>query len=364
MIKKQSIDGAQERWHATLAELSALPVQTPEIQRDVDADRVNAIVSYQMDRLHCTGSMLFLGDIAILLNDKGQLWIVDGQHRLRAARHLVSTRPDHPVSVLVISSESLTLQQAFKLVNTAVPVPEWLVEGTIQARQRCMLRSVEAALRKRFGSFLSSATTPRRPNVSLSALVSALATASCRHRDAFPSEPPGVIAYLMWCNNRLRSMHETSTLVVSAIDKATRNNSEPLFFSVDPTFEFISEWVSEWPSLEDSRQENTAPLTAPRDRRVAIPKATRVALWNNTFGERRGVGACFCCKQEVTQQSFECGHVLAVARGGTDAIDNLRPLCKTCNRSMGTEDMPAFMERTGLNRAARSPVAFDPFSRY
>jgi hypothetical protein len=50
-------------------------------------------------------------------------------------------------------------------------------------------------------------------------------------------------------------------------------------------------------------------------------------VWNRDFGERQGVGACACCRGEVTQQSFQCGHVVAVAQGGTDALTNLRPVC-------------------------------------
>jgi len=31
---------------------------------------------------------------------------------------------------------------------------------------------------------------------------------------------------------------------------------------------------------------------------------------------------------------FQCGHILAVCRGGTNNIDNLMPVCQLCNNSM------------------------------
>lgn len=349
-MKKQALDnGQQERWHGTLADICALQVQSPEIQRDVDPDRVQAICDFQEARLRERGSYLFLGDLALLMNDRGRLWIVDGQHRLRAAQRLCAACADHPCSVLVLSSDAVGLQEAFRLVNTAVPVPEWLVDGTVQARQRCMLRAVESDLRRRFGSFLSTATTPRRPNVSLSALMSALATAACRRPGEFPAEPEHVVAYLLWCNRRLRGNGPVST---AAVDKAARAGVEPLFFANDLTFEFVQGWLDQWLATPPEAPE------APTRPRRAIPKATRIALWNRTFGERRGIGACHCCRREVTQQDFECGHVVAAARGGTDALDNLRPLCATCNRSMGAEDMDAFMKRTGLGRVGPGPASF------
>ena len=342
-IRKQAIDGAQERWSGTLAELCALPLQSPEIQRDVDPERVDAIVAFQQSRLRDHGCLLFLGDIATLMSDRGHLWIVDGQHRLRAARRLAAERPDHPATLLVVSSDALPLHEAFRLVNAAVPVPEWLVEGTLQSRQRAVVRQVEAGMRKRFGSFLSTATTPRRPNVSLSALVSALATVACRRPDAFPNAPDAVMAFLEWCNAELRARHPGTAVTAAAVDKGARAGIEPLFFGNDPTFEFVSEWLDVWQAEPSPVPQQPASAVKKK-----IPKATRMALWNRTFGERRGVGKCHCCGREVTQQAFECGHVVASSHGGSDALDNLRPLCAVCNRSMGAEDMTAFMARTGL----------------
>lgn len=93
---------------------------------------------------------------------------------------------------------------------------------------------------------------------------------------------------------------------------------------------------------------NIGPALQRPHARTGIPKTVRVTLWNRTFGERNGVGHCHCCMREITQQNFECGHVIAVANGGSDTLDNLRPLCVMCNRSMGTENMDSFIKRTGI----------------
>lgn len=79
-------------------------------------------------------------------------------------------------------------------------------------------------------------------------------------------------------------------------------------------------------------------------KRTSIPSAVRMAAWNKWNGRTSGVGPCCCCGEEITQQDFECGHVIPASKGGNNGVDNLRPLCRNCNRSMGDDHMDKFME--------------------
>jgi len=82
-----------------------------------------------------------------------------------------------------------------------------------------------------------------------------------------------------------------------------------------------------------------------------IKKAIRQLVWNRFIGATRGTGYCWCCNSTIiTAFEFECGHVLARAEGGPDTVDNLRPICGLCNRSMGTENMLEFQKKHGLER--------------
>ena len=48
------------------------------------------------------------------------------------------------------------------------------------------------------------------------------------------------------------------------------------------------------------------------------------------------LGYCPCCNTEIiTVWTFEMGHKLSRAAGGTMDLDNLRPICSICNKSMG-----------------------------
>ena len=79
--------------------------------------------------------------------------------------------------------------------------------------------------------------------------------------------------------------------------------------------------------------------------RKAIPKKIRGEAWKIQFGDSLK-GSCFCCKKLLDVfEDWHAGHIISHSSGGTDTADNLRPVCGSCNLSMGTENMDAFKSR-------------------
>lgn len=76
-----------------------------------------------------------------------------------------------------------------------------------------------------------------------------------------------------------------------------------------------------------------------------IPKPLKNNVWNTYIGREKGIGECFTCHQEIDSKHFECGHVLAEKEGGDITVDNLRPVCSLCNKSMGTTNMNDFKDK-------------------
>ena len=84
-------------------------------------------------------------------------------------------------------------------------------------------------------------------------------------------------------------------------------------------------------------------------RKATIPHALRRTVWNTYIGEDIGSTECYVgCKTKITQLTFECGHVQAESMGGLLTLDNLRPICSSCNKSMGTKNMHDFMKIYGF----------------
>ena len=86
-----------------------------------------------------------------------------------------------------------------------------------------------------------------------------------------------------------------------------------------------------------------------RKRKEKIPAAVRKIVWNTYIGREKTSEKCFCCNSElITLSNFECGHVLSERDGGEPTIQNLRPICGFCNKSIGACHMEDFMKRYGI----------------
>ena len=80
-----------------------------------------------------------------------------------------------------------------------------------------------------------------------------------------------------------------------------------------------------------------------------IPSTVRNCVWNIYIGADQKQGVCFCCNTEqISFANFECGHVQAKTKNGDTTIQNLRPICGLCNKSMGTQNMEEFMAKYGF----------------
>jgi hypothetical protein len=96
-------------------------------------------------------------------------------------------------------------------------------------------------------------------------------------------------------------------------------------------------------------------------KKKAIPKVMKSLCWSKHVGDTVGMTQCMCCEtNQIKMNDFQCGHVVAEANGGTMTVDNLRPICKACNLSMGTENLNEFKLRCGFNRGAAGAPAPAP----
>lgn len=73
-----------------------------------------------------------------------------------------------------------------------------------------------------------------------------------------------------------------------------------------------------------------------RPKKQNIPKALREQVWINYIGEKFD-SKCYVtwCNNRITCFGFDCGHNIPESKGGQTNIENLRPICRNCNLSMG-----------------------------
>ena len=84
-------------------------------------------------------------------------------------------------------------------------------------------------------------------------------------------------------------------------------------------------------------------LSSKKTKKIKISAALRSTVWQIQFPEKLN-GNCYCCKRNISYDYFECGHILPESKGGETVVNNLRPICGACNKSMGTMHMDDFIK--------------------
>lgn len=91
-------------------------------------------------------------------------------------------------------------------------------------------------------------------------------------------------------------------------------------------------------------------------KRKALPKRVRDQVYERHCNGKYH-SLCFCCRSiQISPANFECGHVIAHTKGGSDELDNLRAICSACNRSMGTMNMDKFINRYGFHKTEKIKI--------
>jgi len=85
---------------------------------------------------------------------------------------------------------------------------------------------------------------------------------------------------------------------------------------------------------------------------MKIPEAVRKAVWKCYNGKLFEVPCFVGCGYIIDAHNYECGHIIANSKGGETTIENLRTICSSCNKSMGTTNMEVFIKTHGFKHHA------------
>lgn len=76
-----------------------------------------------------------------------------------------------------------------------------------------------------------------------------------------------------------------------------------------------------------------------------ITKRLRRDVWEKYYQKEENKGKCQLCKDVLLFKNYECGHIISKKNGGLNTIDNLKPLCGSCNKKMGHIDFDIYENR-------------------
>lgn len=83
----------------------------------------------------------------------------------------------------------------------------------------------------------------------------------------------------------------------------------------------------------------------PKRERKGIPKHVKESVWGKYIGMDKAEGKCYVCDKTIHITDFEVGHNRAISKGGSDYLSNLRPICRSCNLSMGTMSIESYKKK-------------------
>jgi hypothetical protein len=93
---------------------------------------------------------------------------------------------------------------------------------------------------------------------------------------------------------------------------------------------------------------------------MSISSVLKDRVWDRYIGRRIGYTDCYLkCGTKIRQSHFECGHIVSRKDGGVTSVDNLRPICSKCNKSMGCNNMIKFVNLNHFDKCGLYDPNFD-----
>jgi hypothetical protein len=124
--------------------------------------------------------------------------------------------------------------------------------------------------------------------------------------------------------------------------------SLPAPLSTLPTTPIISTATQVVPEKEDRKRKSFSPGTITK-------------VWRSVYSDFEAV--CIMCKETPIKleerQSWHVSHVIPFSKGGSDELENLRPLCSKCNHRMSNQSFKDYIMAWHEDRYALLMKAFN-----
>ena len=324
-----SENGNQRKYNTSVKELLKKPIYTPDCQRSVMQDHVMEIVNFQKDHFSKKYHYIFLNCIQFCIVF-GVWYCVDGQHRYEALKELDDV-DDWSIDIEVTQCKTKEeMHDIFRILNTNTPVPDFL-----KSQDVLLSSGLKKYILERYPKYISPCSAPRRPNIQIDTFLNGL----------FNQHPPQSLSHLIeWfeeknaehCEYLTNSTNELCINALEKINKTVRVRGEPKNVTLrsEPKLYLGCYWLDKIPNK--------------------ILKTTRDMCWKNWYNECRAnsktngfEAPCYVCEKMLDHTSFEAGHIQPHTKGGLNTLDNLRPICSVCNKTMGTMNMDEFKANYG-----------------
>ena len=318
-------------------DLISFDICIPDLQRLKNNEKIKEIVDIQ-DLFYKKNSRFnFQGTLNIHCCLKnGKNYLIDGQHRYFSIKELVEKHKyiDERILVeLVLINDLEDLKENYKMINKNTILPE--LPDNLDKKP---IEELCDYIYYKYPDFWSNSCRPMRPKLYHNHFIEALGYLSSKLNELDNKEITfdELKDIIMKKNEDIMKSDFKFLNKLKTKEKMIQKCKEYNFYLglyLHKSTDYCYMWIKE---ILDEKKKKYEKKT--------IPKKLREQVWDKYIGNIKN-SICLCCKSNVIKvNDFHCGHIIAEKNEGKTIIDNLRPICKSCNSSMGTRNLKTFAQ--------------------
>lgn len=306
-------------------------IKCPDFQRVLNNEKVKEIEE------HIKNNHLF----PIISLEIGYLYdefyLIDGQHRFCALKNVNLNKYLFEVHLTIVNSNN-ELKRLFELINKNTAIPdEWLLINNMNTIKTNMIKIFED---KTMGTVIKTSIKPHRPNISRQMIENMITSLYKKNIEI-------EIKHFL----ELNDIYQTYNF--NNFPNTTGKQNDELWEICKNKNCYLGLIIknNNYDILKDDLikiYRNQKPdIKIYETKKPKIPKAIKVECWKRYLKQtKQDKYEIKCpinfCSNLITSDNFECGHIISHANNGKINLDNLKPICRTCNASMSSKNWNDF----------------------
>lgn len=330
--------------------------QTWKGQRSLNKQHVSELTKSFINCINNTKTIKYCSSVPhIVITPKGKKHIIDGQHRIEAFKEICK-KHNNAYDVLVLYEQCDTykeIKEAFDRSNTVWAQSDKVIDSIFNTKEENEEKEEEKEeipmpkkeiinslwnnkIMKYNGTkgMISRASKPQKPNLNENDMLDKLETASEQNYIIFSTY------------NELDNLYNNANISIkkSALCLEYKEKHPDKWIKCEKYDCFIG-LVKDFTKYMTAEISPKAVDEGEKKQRQSPPAPVRRALWKKYYGTSLEGGCWACTTENIDPWNFHAGHIKPHKEGGEAKVDNLVPLCASCNTSMGAMNAHEYKEK-------------------
>lgn len=324
-----------------------LNYKIPKLQRPLDNNHIQKIIKDQIEEYTRYKSYSILQAITVVNINNEFVYIIDGQHRIHAFKELEKLGYDIqnivvPVVCYRVIDET-EMWRYFNMINNNMPIHPLELQKDFADCNKILIENIT----KTFGVYVKNDNTNSLcPHININKLKTNLSGRNLSeklkdHNKSIDDFWGKILEFNEYIKHNVKSTHQLCSIKQKRIEKCESKAQKfkaslVCYLGIWRKFEWLDFVLT---CLLENKAFHAISLACEEDTRVVIPYVIRDQVWKKCNTNVSDLGICFTCCNDLYFRDMECGHIKAHALGGNVTLENLMPVCKSCNKDMGIMDL-------------------------